>query len=63
MLTVTRQGGGFLVSTDSLKTQAIHEAETHCASIGKKYKFVHSKETQAGALGRWPESEVLFQCL
>lgn len=63
MLTVTRQGSGFMVSTDALKAQAIQEAEAHCTSIGKKYKFVHSKEIQAGALGRWPESEVLFQCV
>ena len=63
LFTITRQGGGFLISTDSLKAQAINDAESHCAGIGKKYKFVHSKEIQAGALGRWPESEVLYQCL
>ena len=62
LATVTRQGGGFWVSTDSLKVKAIQEAEAHCQRSGKHVKVVHTKEIQAGAFGRWPESEVLFRC-
>lgn len=62
MYTVTRQGEGFWVTTDLLKTAALQEADAFCGARGKKLKFVHSKEIPAGALGRWPESEVLFRC-
>lgn len=62
LATITRQGGGFWVSTDSLKVEAIREAEAHCQQSGKRVKVVHTKEIQAGAFGRWPESEVLFRC-
>jgi len=58
---ITRQGGGFWVSTDSLKTAAILEADTHCKGMGKPLKLIHSKEIQAGG-GRWPEAEILFKC-
>ena len=60
--TVTRQGGSFLVTTESLKTEAIREADAYCSGKGKKYKYMYNKDIQAGALGRWPESEVLFKC-
>lgn len=62
LYTVTKQGEGFWVTTETLKTGAIQEASTYCVGKGKKYKFVHNKDIQAGALGRWPESEVLFKC-
>lgn len=60
--TVTRQGEGFWVTPDSLKVEAIKEADAHCARSGKNVKVVHTKEIPAGVLGRWPESEVLFKC-
>ena len=62
MFTVTRQGNGFWVSVESLKTQALNEASAFCGAKAKKLKLIHSKEIPAGALGRWPESEVLFKC-
>lgn len=62
MYTVTRQGQGFWVSVDSLKVEALKEADSHCNTLKQKLKFIHSKEIPAGALGRWPESEVLFKC-
>jgi len=62
MSTVTRQGNGFWVTTESLKTAAIQEADAYCNLGGKRVKVVHTKEIPAGALGRWPESEVLFRC-
>lgn len=62
MLTITRQGGSAFVSTESLKAAAMQDAEAHCASKKKQFKFLHNKDTQAGPLGRWPESEVLFRC-
>lgn len=62
LFTVTRQGAGAWVSTDSLKAEAMQEAAAFCDTKAKKFKFVHSKEIPAGALGRWPESEVLFKC-
>jgi hypothetical protein len=62
MFTVTRQGSGAWVSVDSLKAEALQEADVFCATKGKKLKFVHSKEIPAGPFGRWPESEVLFKC-
>lgn len=62
LLTVTRQGSGFWVSTDSLKVEALKEADAFCRKHGKTMKFIHSKEIPAGPFGRWPESEVLFRC-
>lgn len=62
MMTVTRQGNGAWVTTNSLKAEALKEANTVCESKGKVFKFIHSKEIPAGAFGRWPESEVLFKC-
>jgi hypothetical protein len=62
MYTITRQGNGFWVTADSLKVEALKEAASHCNQQKKKLKFIHSKEIPAGALGRWPESEVLFRC-
>jgi hypothetical protein len=62
MYTVTRQGEGFWVTVDSLKAAALKEADAFCAMEGKTLKLVYSKEIPAGALGRWPESEVLFRC-
>lgn len=62
LATVTHQGSSGLVSTDSLKSAAIQEADAHCQRSGKRAKVVHTKEIPAGPLGRWPESEVLFRC-
>ena len=62
MMTVTRQGNGFWVTTDSLRANALKEADAVCIGKGKVFKLIHTKEIQAGALGRWPESEVLFKC-
>jgi hypothetical protein len=62
MYTVTRQGNGFWVTTDSLKAAALQEADTYCVQRNKKLKFIYSKEIPAGAFGRWPESDVLFKC-
>jgi hypothetical protein len=62
LYTVTRQGNGFWVSVDSLKTAALQEADTYCLEKKKKFKVIHSKEIPAGPFGRWPESEVLFKC-
>lgn len=62
MYTVTRQGNGFWVTTDSLKVGAMQEADAYCAGKAKKYKFMYNKDIPAGAFGRWPESEVLFKC-
>lgn len=59
--TVTRQGAGAWVSTDSLKTAGILEADAYCKRDGKAVKVVYTKEIPAGA-GRWPESDVLFKC-
>lgn len=60
---VTRQGGSFLVTTDSLKTEALKEAGEFCSKNKAQLKLIHSKEIQAGAFGRWPESEILFRCI
>lgn len=62
MYTVTRQGEGFWVTTDQLKAAATQEAQAVCDRDKKTFKVIHTKEIQAGALGRWPESEVLFKC-
>lgn len=62
MYTVTRQGEGFWVTTDQLKAAATQEAQAVCNRDKKTLKVIHTKETQAGAFGRWPESEVLFKC-
>lgn len=63
MMTITRQGNGFWVTPDSLKVAAIQDGEAYCkGATGKGIKVIHTKEIPAGALGRWPESEVLFRC-
>lgn len=62
LYTVTRQGGGFAVTTDSLKAAAIKEADAFCSERGKRLNVLHTKEIPAGVLGRWPESEILFKC-
>jgi hypothetical protein len=62
LYTVTRQGEGFWVTTEGLKTAAIQEANVYCNSQKKTFKLVHNKDIPAGALGRWPESEILFRC-
>ena len=59
--TVTHQGNGAWVSTDSLKAAATLEADAYCKRKGKAVKVIYTKEIQAGA-GRWPESNVLFKC-
>jgi hypothetical protein len=63
MYTVTRQGGSFLVTTESLKVEALKEAGEFCYKKSAQLKIIHSKEIPAGPLGRWPESEVLFRCI
>ena len=62
VMTVTRQGKGAWVSTDSLKAQALQEAGEHCARTGGTLRVLHAKEIPAGAFGRWPEAEVVFAC-
>lgn len=62
MYTVTRQGEGFWVTTDQLRAAATQEAQAVCDRNKKALKVIHTKEIQAGAFGRWPESEVLFKC-
>jgi hypothetical protein len=62
LFTVTRQGSGFWVTVDSLRSEALKEAATFCENQGKKLNVLHAKDIPAGALGRWPESEVLFKC-
>ena len=62
MYTVTRQGEGFWVTVDSLKAAATLEADAFCKNDKKGVKVIHTKEIPAGALGRWPESEILFKC-
>lgn len=55
MFTVTRQGSGAWVATDTLKAEALKEAGTFCETKGKGLQFIHNKEIPAGPLGRWPE--------
>lgn len=62
LYTVTRQGDGFWVTTESLKTAALLEAGQHCETSKRSLKVIHIKEIPAGVLGRWPEAEVLFSC-
>lgn len=63
MFTVTRQGNGGWVQPFSLTAEASQEGAAYCEKNGKKFKQIHVKEIPAGPLGRWPESEVLFQCM
>lgn len=57
---VTRQGNGFWVTTASLKTEAVAEANAGCAP--RRARVIDVKETQAKPMGGWPEAEVLFKC-
>ena len=62
LMTITRQGEGFWVTTASLSAQTRTDAAEHCKGLGKTSNVIHSKEIQSGALGRWPEAEILFKC-
>lgn len=64
MHSVTHQGNGAWVTTDSLKTAAILEAAEFCKREGKSVNVIYTKEIQAGLgrIGVWPESNVLFKC-
>lgn len=62
MYTITRQGDGFWVQPMQLTAQAVQDAVAHCLKEHGKLKVLHTKEIPAGALGRWPESEILFRC-
>lgn len=57
---VTRQGSSASVTTASLKTDAIVEANNGCAP--KRARVIDVKETQAKPFGGWPEAEVLYKC-
>jgi len=50
------------VSSDSLKSAGLQEADAYCTVKTRKLEFIHSKEIPAGVFGRWPQSEVLFTC-
>lgn len=62
LYTITRQGEGFWVQPLQLTALASQDAEAFCARERRTVKIVHTKEIPAGALGRWPEAEVLFRC-
>ena len=57
---VTRQGSGPWVATEDLKTLGVREANASCAP--KKARVLNVKERHSGALGGWPEAEVIFRC-
>lgn len=59
---IAHQGEGFWVTTESLKIAATKEANDFCARSNKQARVVDVKHIPAGALGRWPEAEVLFRC-
>jgi hypothetical protein len=46
--TVTRQGEGFWVTNDQLRTAALQEAGARCASASKPLKVIHVKDIPAG---------------
>ncbi|MDN4590237.1 hypothetical protein DBA29_17235 [Xenophilus aerolatus] len=59
---VAHQGSGGWVTTASLKTAAIGEANDFCRRSNKQARVIDVKETQARMAGGWPEAEVLFKC-
>lgn len=59
---IAHQGNGFWVTTESLKIAATKEAGEHCAKFNKAARVIDVKQIPAGALGKWPEAEVLFKC-
>jgi len=62
VLTVIRQGSSFLVTTAELRGAALREAGEYCEAKKRPLRVIHVKEIPAGALGRWPEAEVVFEC-
>ena len=58
---LTRQSGAVWISVDTLKAEAMQEANAYCAKKQQKLNLIRSKETPAG-FGRWAESEVVFTC-
>lgn len=59
---VSRQGNGAWVTTESLKADAIKEADAYCGQSGKRVKVIDVKQIQAKPFGGWPEAEALFRC-
>jgi hypothetical protein len=59
---VAHQGSGGWVTTASLKTAAVGEADAYCRKTAKQARIIDTKETQARPMGGWPETEVLFKC-
>ena len=48
-------------SAESLKAEALQEANGYCGQKQKKLDVIRSKDTPAG-FGHWAESEVEFTC-
>jgi len=60
--TVSRQGEGFWVPTETLKNAALDDANKYCESLHKSILIANVKEIPSGAFGRWPEADVVFSC-
>lgn len=60
--TVSHQGDGAWVTTQTLRGTALNEANDYCDKKKQVIQVVHVKEIPAGGFGRWPEAEVIFSC-
>jgi hypothetical protein len=65
---ISRQGGGFWAMPNTLRNEALTEANQYCSSHGKFFRVVSTQMLSQIALGqsggpRFPIAEVQFMCL
>jgi hypothetical protein len=61
---VSRQAGAFPSGREPLLAEALTEAGSKCASLGKTMKLVSSTENPGPyILGNYPKATVIFSCL
>lgn len=64
VLVTARQGATGASSPTRLRAEAIADAETHCASAGRKMEMVEIVEARPPfVLGNFPKAEVRFRCV
>lgn len=61
---VSRQAGAFPSGREPLLAEALAEATTKCASLGKAVKLVSTTENPGPyILGNYPKATIVFSCV
>ncbi len=59
---VSRQAGAFPSGKEPLLAEALTEANSMCASLGKSIKIITTNENMQ-AIGNFPKASVVFTCV